>query len=114
MELGRPDPWSPGGGYTDRAAVILAETDGVPTTYHHPIARMRDGEFELDLVLRNNLTTEEHPLGLYHPTPNSTISRRRISGLIEVMGLAVLPARLKDELAAVADAPGDRGGPAGG
>ena len=91
-------------GYTDEAAVILAETDGVPHNTITPIARMRDGEFELDLVLRNNLTTEEHPLGLYHPHAELHHIKKENIGLIEVMGLAVLPARLKDELAAVADA----------
>ena len=91
-------------GYTDEAAVILAETDGVPHNTITPIARMRDGAFELDLVLRNNLTTEEHPLGLYHPHAELHHIKKENIGLIEVMGLAVLPARLKDELAAVADA----------
>ncbi len=91
-------------GYTDEAAVILAETDGVPHNTITPIARMRDGEFELDLVLRNNLTTEEHPLGLYHPHAELHHIKKENIGLIEVMGLAVLPARLKDELAAVTDA----------
>ena len=83
---------------------ILAETGGVPHNTITPIARMRDGEFELDLVLRNNLTTEEHPLGLYHPHAELHHIKKENIGLIEVMGLAVLPARLKDELAAVADA----------
>ena len=91
-------------GYTDEEAVILAETGGVPHNTITPIARMRDGEFVLDLVLRNNLTTEEHPLGLYHPHAELHHIKKENIGLIEVMGLAVLPARLKDELAAVADA----------
>ncbi|MCI9294438.1 MAG: UDP-glucose--hexose-1-phosphate uridylyltransferase [Lawsonibacter sp.] len=91
-------------GYTDEAAVILAETDGEPHNTITPIARMRDGKFELDLVLRNNLTTEEHPLGLYHPHAELHHIKKENIGLIEVMGLAVLPARLKEELAAVADA----------
>ena len=64
---------------------------------------MRDGKFELDLVLRNNLTTQEHPLGLYHPHAELHHIKKENIGLIEVMGLAVLPARLKEELAAVAD-----------
>ena len=64
---------------------------------------MRDGKYELDLVLRNNLTTEEHPLGLYHPHAELHHIKKENIGLIEVMGLAVLPARLKEELAAVAD-----------
>ena len=91
-------------GYTDEQAVIYAETDGVPHNTITPIARMRDGKFELDLVLRNNLTTEEHPLGLYHPHAELHHIKKENIGLIEVMGLAVLPARLKEELAAVADA----------
>ena len=91
-------------GYTDEAAVIYAETDGVPHNTITPIARMRDGKYELDLVLRNNLTTEEHPLGLYHPHAELHHIKKENIGLIEVMGLAVLPARLKAEMAAVADA----------
>ena len=91
-------------GYTDEAAVIYAETDGVPHNTITPIARMRDGKYELDLVLRNNLTTPEHPLGLYHPHAQLHHIKKENIGLIEVMGLAVLPARLKEELAAVADA----------
>ena len=91
-------------GYTDEQAVIYAETDGVPHNTITPIARMRDGKFELDLVLRNNLTTEEHPLGLYHPHAELHHIKKENIGLIEVMGLAVLPARLKEELAAVAGA----------
>ena len=90
-------------GYTDEAATILAETEGVPHNTITPIARMRDGKYELDLVLRNNLTTEEHPLGLYHPHAELHHIKKENIGLIEVMGLAVLPARLKEELAAVAD-----------
>ena len=91
-------------GYTDEQAVIYAETDGTPHNTITPIARMRDGKYELDLVLRNNLTTEEHPLGLYHPHSELHHIKKENIGLIEVMGLAVLPARLKEELAAVADA----------
>ncbi len=91
-------------GYTDEAAVIFAETDGEPHNTITPIARMRNGKFELDLVLRNNLTTEEHPLGLYHPHAELHHIKKENIGLIEVMGLAVLPARLKEELAAVAGA----------
>ncbi len=90
-------------GYTDEAAVIYAETDGVPHNTITPIARMRDGKYELDLVLRNNLTTQEHPLGLYHPHAELHHIKKENIGLIEVMGLAVLPARLKEELAAVAE-----------
>ena len=90
-------------GYTDEAAVIYAETDGVPHNTITPIARMREGNFELDLVLRNNLTTPEHPLGLYHPHAGLHHIKKENIGLIEVMGLAVLPARLKEELTAVAE-----------
>ena len=85
-------------GYTDEAAYIFAETDGEPHNTITPIARMRDGHFELDLVLRNNITTEEHPMGLYHPWEEFHHIKKENIGLIEVMGLAVLPARLKDEL----------------
>ena len=90
-------------GYTDEAAVIYAETDGVPHNTITPIARMREGKYELDLVLRNNLTTPEHPLGLYHPHEELNHIKKENIGLIEVLGLAVLPARLKQELAAVAE-----------
>ena len=90
-------------GYTDEAAVIYAETDGVPHNTITPIARMREGKYELDLVLRNNLTTPEHPLGLYHPHEELHHIKKENIGLIEVLGLAVLPARLKKELAAVAE-----------
>ncbi len=91
-------------GYTDKDAFIFAETDGEPHNTITPIARMRDGKFELDLVLRNNITTKEHPLGVYHPHAELHHIKKENIGLIEVMGLAVLPARLKTELAAVADA----------
>jgi UDPglucose--hexose-1-phosphate uridylyltransferase len=91
-------------GYTDESVTIFAETDGTPHNTITPITRMRDGKYELDLVLRNNLTTEEHPLGLYHPHAELHHIKKENIGLIEVMGLAVLPARLKEELAAVADA----------
>ena len=88
-------------GYTDEAAVIYAETDGAPHNTITPIARRRGERFELDLVLRNNLTTDEHPLGLYHPHAELHHIKKENIGLIEVMGLAVLPARLKDEMAAL-------------
>ncbi len=91
-------------GYTDEAAFIFAETDGEPHSTITPIARKRGDKFELDLVLRNNITTGEHPLGVYHPHAELHHIKKENIGLIEVMGLAVLPARLKDELAAVADA----------
>lgn len=86
-------------GYTDEEAFIFAETDGEPHNTITPIARMRGGKFELDLVLRNNITTEEHPLGVYHPHAELHHIKKENIGLIEVMGLAVLPARLKEELA---------------
>ena len=91
-------------GYTDEAAFIFAETDGEPHNTITPIARMRDGKYELDLVLRNNITTEEHPLGVYHPHAELHHIKKENIGLIEVMGLAVLPARLKEELQVLADA----------
>ena len=91
-------------GYTDESAVIYAETDGEPHNTITPIARRRGTDFELDLVLRNNLTTPQHPLGLYHPHAELHHIKKENIGLIEVMGLAVLPARLKDELRAVATA----------
>ena len=91
-------------GYTDADAMIFAETNGEPHNTITPIARKRGDKFELDLVLRNNLTTQEHPLGLYHPHAELHHIKKENIGLIEVMGLAVLPARLKEELAAVADA----------
>ena len=90
-------------GYTDADAMIFAETNGEPHNTITPIARKRGDNFELDLVLRNNLTTEEHPLGLYHPHAELHHIKKENIGLIEVMGLAILPARLKEELAAVAD-----------
>ena len=86
-------------GYTDEAAFILAETDGVPHNTITPIARMRGELYELDLVLRNNITTDEHPMGEYHPHPEYHHIKKENIGLIEVMGLAVLPARLKSEMA---------------
>ncbi len=91
-------------GYTDADAFIYAKTDGEPHNTITPIARMRDGRFELDLVLRNNITTEEHPFGVYHPHAKLHHIKKENIGLIEVMGLAVLPARLKDEIAGLADA----------
>ena len=87
--------------YTDEAAVIYAETDGEAHNTITPIARYREGKYQLDLVLRNNLTTKEHPLGLYHPHEELHHIKKENIGLIEVMGLAVLPARLQKELAAL-------------
>lgn len=90
-------------GYTDAEATIFAETDGVPHNTITPIARRRGSDYEIDLVLRNNLTTEEHPLGLYHPHAELHHIKKENIGLIEVMGLAVLPARLKNELAVLGE-----------
>lgn len=90
-------------GYTDEQAMIFAQTDGVPHNTITPIARRRGSDYELDLVLRNNLTTEEHPLGLYHPHAELHHIKKENIGLIEVMGLAVLPARLKQELAVLGE-----------
>ena len=84
--------------YTDEAAFIFAETDGEPHNTITPIARKVGDTFELDLALRNNITTEECPLGLYHPHAKYHHIKKENIGLIEVMGLAILPARLKDEL----------------
>ncbi len=91
-------------GYTDEDAFIYAYTDGEPHNTITPIARKRGEKFELDLVLRNNITTEEHPLGVYHPHAKLHHIKKENIGLIEVMGLAVLPARLKGEMDALADA----------
>ena len=87
--------------YTDASSFIFAETDGVLHSTITPIARMRDGKFELDLVLRNNITTEENPLGVFHPHAKLHHIKKENIGLIEVMGLAVLPSRLQKEMAAV-------------
>ena len=85
-------------GYTDEAAFIFAETDGTPHSTITPIARKRGDLYELDLTLRNNITTDEHPLGVYHPHAKLHHIKKENIGLIEVMGLAVLPARLKGEM----------------
>lgn len=85
-------------GYTDEAAFIFAETDGEPHNTITPIARKTGEMYELDLTLRNNITTEEHPLGVYHPHAQYHNIKKENIGLIEVMGLAILPARLKEEL----------------
>ena len=90
--------------YTDKDAFIFAETDGTPHNTITPIAYKRGGDFVLDLVLRNNITTSEHPLGVYHPHAQHHNIKKENIGLIEVMGLAVLPARLKDEIALIKDA----------
>lgn len=88
-------------GYTDEDAFVFAETEGEPHNTITPIARKRGENYELDLVLRNNITTEEHPLGVYHPHANLHHIKKENIGLIEVMGLAVLPARLKAEMEAL-------------
>ncbi len=90
-------------GYTDKAAFLFAETGGEPHNTITPIARRRGEDYELDLVLRNNITTEEFPLGVYHPHQDLHHIKKENIGLIEVMGLAVLPARLKEELTQLAD-----------
>jgi len=91
--------------YTDEDAFIFAETEGVPHNAITPIARKNsEGRFELDLVLRNNITTEEHPMGVYHPHAEYHHIKKENIGLIEVMGLAVLPARLKKEMTQLEDA----------
>ena len=91
-------------GYTDESCFIFARTDGEPHNTITPIARKRGENFELDLVLRNNITTKEHPLGVFHPHANLHHIKKENIGLIEVMGLAVLPARLKGEMAALEEA----------
>ena len=91
-------------GYTDEDAFIFAETNGTPHNTITPIARKRGNHYELDLVLRNNITTEDYPLGVYHPHNELHHIKKENIGLIEVMGLAVLPARLKDEMKKLEDA----------
>lgn len=90
-------------GYTDEEAFIFAETDGVPHNAITPIARCVNGVYELDLVLRNNITTPDYPDGYYHPHPEYHHIKKENIGLIEVMGLAVLPSRLKKEMEKVKD-----------
>ncbi len=90
-------------GYTDEDAFIFAETNGEPHNTITPIARRRGEDYELDLVLRNNITTDEHPLGVYHPHAELHHIKKENIGLIEVMGLAVLPARLKAEMELLAE-----------
>ncbi len=102
IELGAHilDAWR---GYTDAEAFVFAETDGEPHNTITPIARKVGEIYELDLALRNNITTEEHPLGVYHPHAQWHNIKKENIGLIEVMGLAVLPARLKEEMEILAD-----------
>ncbi len=93
--------------YSDEASFIFAFTEEggekIPHNTITPIARMRDGLYEMDLVLRNNITTSVHPLGVYHPHSEYHHIKKENIGLIEVMGMAILPARLKDELALIAE-----------
>ena len=91
-------------GYSDPGAFIFSHTEGEPHNTITPIARRRGTDYELDLVLRNNITTEEHPLGVFHPHAEKHHIKKENIGLIEVMGLAVLPSRLKGELFALKDA----------
>ena len=91
-------------GYTDESVFVFAETDGEPHNTVTPIARRRGQDYELDLVLRNNITTEEYPLGVYHPHQDLHHIKKENIGLIEVMGLAVLPSRLLTELDALKEA----------
>lgn len=95
------DAWR---GYSDASVGVVAFSDGEPHNTITPIARRRGDLFELDLVLRCNITTEEHPLGVFHPHADKHHIKKENIGLIEVMGLAVLPSRLKGELTALADA----------
>ena len=90
-------------GYTDEEAYVFAETDGEPHNTITPIARKRGDMYELDLALRNNITTPECPLGLYHPHNELHHIKKENIGLIEVMGLAVLPSRLKEEMEILSD-----------
>lgn len=90
-------------GYTDEAAYVFAETDGEPHNTITPIARKRGDMYELDLALRNNITTPECPFGLYHPHNELHHIKKENIGLIEVMGLAVLPSRLKEEMEILSD-----------
>lgn len=90
-------------GYSDEAALIFAATEGEPHNTITPIARKRGNYYELDLVLRNNYTTPEHPLGLYHPHEELHHIKKENIGLIEVMGLAILPARLKEEMSLLSE-----------
>lgn len=102
IELGARilDAWR---GYTDEAVFVFANTDGEPHNTITPIARKVGDTYELDLALRNNITTEEHPLGVYHPHAQWHNIKKENIGLIEVMGLAVLPSRLKEEMEILAD-----------
>ena len=91
-------------GYTDEAVFIYAQTEGEPHNTITPIAHFKDEKFQLDLVLRNNITTSEHPLGVYHPHAKLHHIKKENIGLIEVLGLAILPSRLKEEMELLKDA----------
>ena len=91
-------------GYTDESVSVIAFSDGQPHNTITPIARRRGEDYELDLVLRCNITTEEHPMGVFHPHADKHHIKKENIGLIEVMGLAVLPSRLKKELTDLAEA----------
>lgn len=88
-------------GYSDPECFIFAETDGTPHNTITPVARMKNGEYKMYLVLRNNITTDEHPLGVYHPHAQLHHIKKENIGLIEVMGLFILPGRLVNELDAL-------------
>ena len=90
--------------YSDESVGVLAYSDGAPHNTITPIARRRGEDYELDLVLRCNITTSEHPLGVFHPHADKHHIKKENIGLIEVMGLAVLPSRLKAELSDLAKA----------
>ena len=90
--------------YSDKSVFVFSQTDGEPHNTITPIASMSDGKYIMDLVLRNNITTDEHPLGVYHPHKELHNIKKENIGLIEVMGLAVLPSRLVDEMDSVAKA----------
>ena len=91
-------------GYSDPDAFVFAQTDGEPHNTITPIVRRRGDAYEMDLVLRNNITTPEHPLGVFHPHAQLHHIKKENIGLIEVMGLAVLPSRLNTELAQLREA----------
>ncbi len=94
--------------YSDESVGVIAFSDGEPHNTITPIARRRGEDYELDLVLRCNITTEEHPLGVFHPHADKHNIKKENIGLIEVMGLAVLPSRLKAELTDLAEALADK------
>ena len=95
------DAWR---GYSDPTVGLISETDGVPHHTITPIARRVGDDYELDLVLRSNITSQKHPLGVFHPHAEYHHIKKENIGLIEVMGLAVLPGRLKKEMADLREA----------